>query len=159
VSGLIELSQIRSDRARLDDRELRLIERARHEGATWVEIAAALGLSSRQAAQQRHQRLIEAARVRRHALDVGYAPQIAALRAAVADIQRWIDADRRWDSRFRRAGLVRNTVAATRDAEPGALFALATHIADDLAQAGTHRLPKAVQRMTAALAIVLSTNH
>src|SRR5947207_12192601 len=45
-------------------------------------IAEVLGLASRQAAQQRRQRLVAAARARRHDLDVGYGPEIAALRRA-----------------------------------------------------------------------------
>ncbi|NED50779.1 hypothetical protein G3I24_07635, partial [Micromonospora aurantiaca] len=60
--SLTRLSEIVAARARLDDRELDLIDRARHDGATWAEIARALGLGSRQAAEQRRQRLVAARR-------------------------------------------------------------------------------------------------
>jgi hypothetical protein len=44
-----------------------------------------------------------------------------------------------------RAGLVRGTVAAALEAAPGALYALATHIAADLAEASPPALPAPVQ--------------
>ena len=44
-------------RAELDDLEIGLQTTARGEGATWAQIAAASGLGSPQAAQQRHDRL------------------------------------------------------------------------------------------------------
>jgi len=144
-SDLAELAHLQAERTRLDERELELIERARHDGVTWTQIAAALGLASRQAAQQRHQRLVAAGRSRRHDLDAPYGPQIPALRTAVADLYRWIGADRRWDSRFVRAALVRETAAVALDAEPGALYALAAHIAADLRDAGPRRVPRPVR--------------
>ena len=144
-SELAELAQLQADRIRLDERELELIERARHAGATWTQIAAALGLASRQAAQQPQQRLVAAGRSRLRDLDLRYAPDIVALRSAVADLYRWIGTDRRWDSRFVRAALVRETAAMALDAEPGALYALAAHIAADLRGAGPHRLPRPVR--------------
>lgn len=138
---------------------MELIDRARHQGATWAQIAAALGLASRQAAQQRHQRLAAAARSRRHDLDLAYAPRIATLRGAVADLHRWIEADRRWESRFVRARLVRGTVSAALEAEPGSLYALASHIAADLDGAGLERLPRPVRVAAATLRPALSTAH
>jgi hypothetical protein len=156
---MAQLTEIQAARGRLDERELKLIDRARHQGATWTQIAAALGLASRQAAQQRHQRLAAAARSRRHDLDLAYAPRIATLRGAVAELQRWIDADRRWDSRFVRAALVRGTVMAAREAEPGSLYALAAHVAADLDGADLERLPRPVQAAAAALSAALSTRH
>src|SRR5690348_9348124 len=104
---MTELADVAVDRARLDERELELIDRARHAGATWAQIAAALGLGSRQAAEQRRRRLAAVRRSRRQERDLGYSRRIAAIRSAVLDLQRWIDADRRWDTRFRRAALVR----------------------------------------------------
>ena len=159
ASDLDRLADLRADRVRMDERERDLIDRARQQGATWTHIAAALGLASRQAAQQRHQRLIVAARSRRHELDVAYAERIASLRAAVVELDQWISTDRRWESRFRRAGLVRATATAALDAAPGALHALASHIAADLVDAGRERLPRPVRAMAERLAIALSTSH
>jgi hypothetical protein len=153
------LAEVRGLRAQLDDQELTLIERARYAGATWAQIAAALGLASRQAAQQRHERLVAAARARQRERDLRYAPRLAALRAAIADLQRWIDADARWDSRFTGAALVRDTATAARDAPPGPLYALAAHVAADLARVDRARLPKPVQAVAAALRSTLSTDH
>jgi hypothetical protein len=156
---LTELAGVQASRARLDDEELRLIDRARYAGATWTQIATTLGLASRQAAQQRHQRLLAAARSRQHDHDIGYAPRIAALRAAVAELQRWIDADRRWESRFVRAGLVRGTVSVAMTADPGSLYALASHIVADLADAGPPRLPRPVQALVVAMRDALSMKN
>ena len=74
TAELTELAQLRAARARLDEQELTLIERARHAGATWAQIATALGLTSRQAAEQRRQRLVTAARARHHEATGAYAP-------------------------------------------------------------------------------------
>jgi hypothetical protein len=155
----MDLADIQLARARLDEQELQLIERARHHGAAWIQIATALGLASRQAAQQRHRRLVEATRARRYDLDLAYAPGIAALRTAIAELHRWIGADRRWDSRFVRAALVRSTVNSALDAAPGSLYALASHIAADLSGAGRERLPRPVQILAATLKDRLSTKH
>ena len=45
------LAEIGAARAALDERELELIDRARQAGATWGQVAATLGLASRQAAE------------------------------------------------------------------------------------------------------------
>ncbi|MCF0091460.1 hypothetical protein [Micromonospora sp. MH99] len=156
TTPLVGLAEVRAARARLDEREAELIDRARHDGATWAQVAAALGLGSRQAAEQRRQRLAAARRARRQDLDRGYSPQIAALRAAVAEVGRWIATDRRWDSRFRRAALVRNTVDAALDADPGSLYALALHLRTDLDGAGD-RLPPPVRAVATTLTTALST--
>lgn len=155
---MAQLAEIRAARARLDEQELELIDRARYGGATWAQIAAALGLASRQAAEQRRQRLATALRSRRHDLDLKYSPRIGALRTAVAELQRWIDADRRWDTRFPRAALVRSTAATALDAGPGSLYALASHIAADLAEAGPERLPAPARAAAAAIGASLSTD-
>ncbi|MGC5020263.1 hypothetical protein [Micromonospora sp. DT47] len=155
---MARLADVAAARLRLDEQELELIDRARYAGATWAQVAAALGLSSRQAAEQRRQRLAAARRSRRQNLDLRYSSRIAALRTAVADLQRWIDADRRWDGRFRRAALVRSTTEVALDAPPGSLYALASHIAADLAEAGRERLPAPVQAVAATLD-TLSTHH
>jgi DNA-binding transcriptional MerR regulator len=155
---LAQLAEVRAARDRFDERELELIDRARYAGATWAQIAAALGLGSRQAAEQRRQRLVAATRSRRHDLDLGYSSRIAALRNAVTELQRWIDADRRWEARFPRAALVRSTAATALDATPGSLYALASHIANDLADAGPDRLPTPVRAAAARLNLALSTD-
>ncbi|WP_435209192.1 hypothetical protein [Micromonospora sp. bgisy143] len=156
TTPLAGLAEVRAARARLDEREAALIDRARHDGATWAQIATALGLGSRQAAEQRRQRLAVARRARRQELDRGYPRQIAALRATVADLGRWIATDRRWDSRFRRAALVRSTVDAALDADPGSLYALVLHLRTDLDDAGD-RLPPPVRAVAATMTIALST--
>ncbi|MEH0928416.1 hypothetical protein [Micromonospora sp. CPCC 205558] len=156
TSELARLAEVRATRARLDEQELEIIDRARHGGATWAQIATALGLGSRQAAEQRRQRLVAARWSRRQQLDHRLPPQIAALRAAVADLGRWIGADQRWDSRFRRAALVRSTVDAALDAAPGSLYALALHLATDLADAG-ERLPSPARTAATKIDITLST--
>jgi hypothetical protein len=152
---LASLATIPAQRARLDEAELELIDRARRNGCTWAEIASALGLASRQAAEQRRLRLattITRARQQNH--DNGRVPEIAALRAAAVDLDRRIGADRRWDQRFPRAELVRSTLAAALPASPGGLFALASDAASDLAAAPA-TLPRptrsAVDRLLAAV--------
>jgi hypothetical protein len=54
LSGLAGISHRRRD---LDQHEHDLIAAARDAGATWQQIAASLGFSHRQAAQQRHRSL------------------------------------------------------------------------------------------------------
>ncbi|MFC0509053.1 hypothetical protein [Micromonospora costi] len=159
VDALDRLGELRAARVRLDEQELELIDRARHAGATWAQVAAALGLASRQAAEQRRQRLVAARQARRRESDRGYSGRIVALRAAVRDLQRWIDADRRWDGRFPRAALVRATAAVAHDAEPGALYALARHLAADLAGAGPDALPPPVEAAARRLDAALSTTR
>ncbi|MFG2051081.1 hypothetical protein ACGFIW_27075 [Micromonospora sp. NPDC048935] len=155
TSDLARLADVQVARARLDEQELDLIDRARHDGATWAQVAQALGLGSRQAAEQRRQRLAAARRSRRQRLDVSYSAQIAAVRAAVADLGRWVAADRRWDARFRRAALVRSTVDAALDAAPGSLYALALHLVADLGEAGD-RLPAPARAAAATIENALS---
>ncbi|WP_408631004.1 hypothetical protein [Micromonospora inositola] len=156
---MARLAEVAATRARLDEQELELIDRARHGGATWAQLAAALGLGSRQAAEQRRQRLAAARWSRRRILDLRYSSRIAALRGAVSDLQRWIDADRRWDSRFRRAALVRSTAAAALDADPGSLYALASYISADLTNAGREPLPAPVRAVAMSMDALLSTEH
>lgn len=157
TSAIAQLADVRNARVHLDERELELIDRARHAGATWAEIAVALGLGSRQAAEQRRQRLAAARRSRRQALDRRYSARIAALRAAVTDLQRWIDADRGWDARFPAASLMRGTAAHASDSAPGALYALARHLVADLAEVEAGRLPLPVQAVVRRIEIAMST--
>jgi hypothetical protein len=145
VDDLEQLAEIGSARERLDERELELIDRARQSGATWAQIAAALGLSSRQAAEQRRQRLMALVRARRHVLDRRYAHGIVALREAVADLHRGITLDRCWSDRFTTAELVRATLVAAIDAPPGGLFALAAQAAVDLHGVVETALPRHIR--------------
>ncbi|KKK04873.1 hypothetical protein [Micromonospora sp. HK10] len=154
---LARLAELGDARIRLDERELELIDRARYAGATWAEIAAVLGLGSRQAAEQRRQRLAAAQRSRRRELDLRYSARIAALRAAVSELRRWIDADRAWDTRFPRAALVRRTAEHARDAAPGSLYALARHLVDDLAGAAHLQVPAPARAAVTAMEAVMST--
>ncbi len=123
-----QLRDIPAARAELDAAELALIDEARRNGATWSDLAEALGLASRQAAEQRRQRLAAAAL--RAPADSD--ERIAALRAAALDLHRRIGADRRWDRRFTRAALVRETLAVVLDAPPGSLFSLVAASVTDL---------------------------
>lgn len=145
MADLEALRDIRAERARLDNEELTLIDRARRDGATWPEIAAALGLASRQAAEQRRHRLVtaaeRAARSRWQELDEGYGPTAPELRRRATELHRRIGADRRWDHRFTRAPLVRETLAAAPDAPAGALFDLVTAVLADLSAADLPVLP------------------
>ncbi|GIF37723.1 hypothetical protein [Actinoplanes xinjiangensis] len=136
VTELDGLRGIRARRAALDAEELELIDRARRSGVTWPAIAVALGLGSRQAAEQRRRNLARAAErdslPRRSELDQGYGDSVTRLRRQAVDLYRRIGADRRWDARFTRAALVRETLSAAPDAPAGALYDLVTAALDDL---------------------------
>lgn len=142
---LAELDELRAARAALDVRELELIDRARRQGATWAQLAAALGLTSRQAAEQRRQRLSAAAHRAAKTQDPRYGHSIVQLRTAIDALHTRIAADAIWDARFVRAALVRETVAAAVDATPGSLFALAAQAAADLAGAAVTSPPDALR--------------
>lgn len=133
------------ERERLDDRELAVIDQARRDGATWTKVASALGLASRQAAEQRRHRLAaaveRASRSRRRELDSRYGDPIVMLRAAVSALCSAIRADGHWEARFVRAALVRDTLTMAAAADPGPLFALAAQVAADLGQSGVEVLP------------------
>jgi hypothetical protein len=151
---LVSLAAIPAERARLDEAELELIDQARRDGATWADIASALGLASRQAAEQRRLRLATTVtRLRQQDLDDSRTPLVAALRAAAVDLDRRIGADRRWDRRFLRGSLVRLTLTAALPASPGGLFALVSDAVADLAAAPALPRPTraAVDRLATAL--------
>jgi hypothetical protein len=164
-----ELGAIAAERERLDDRELALIDRARRDGATWAQVASGLGLASRQAAEQRRQRLAAAVdrafRSRREELDRRYGEPVALLRTAVSGLCAAIQDDRRWESRFVRAALVRDTLILAATADPGPLFALAAQAAADLGRSGVEVLPGPVRdsvielRRALRKAIPMSTMH
>ncbi|AEV82613.1 hypothetical protein ACWT_1594 [Actinoplanes sp. SE50] len=160
MTDLSALRAIRERRARLDAEELALIDQARRAGATWPAVAAALGLASRQAAEQRRHRLAQAAergaRPLRADRDAGYGEAPARLRESAAELHRRIGADRRWDARFPRAALVREILSSAPDAPPGALFDLVAGALADLSGPPVPRLPApmraAVDRLAASLA-------
>ncbi|MBU2665629.1 hypothetical protein KOI35_19140 [Actinoplanes bogorensis] len=127
MAELQDLRAVPAARARLDAHELELIDRARRDGATWGEIADALGLGSRQAAEQRRLRLVAAVRP---AEPDSYG--LVQLQEAALELHRRVGADRRWDRRFTRAVLVRETLEAVPAATGGALFALAQAVVADL---------------------------
>lgn len=165
MDELTGLTSLRVQRADLDERELELIDRARHGGATWAQIATALGLTSRQAAEQRRQRLRSAFRSRLQEQDLAYAEGIIPVRESVLDLLRHLDADPAWDNRFARAALARRTLAAAADAGPGALFALTAQALTDIAEArptGLTRLLRtaiSTTRKTLRAAAPASTKH
>ncbi|MEE3921449.1 hypothetical protein V2I01_33970 [Micromonospora sp. BRA006-A] len=155
---LDHLSEIAAARVRLDDRELDLIDRARHDGATWAEIARALGLGSRQAAEQRRQRL--ASRPGGPACPGSIRPAPRPARAAGGG-HRPAPLDRggpRVGRPLPRAALTRRTHALALDAGAGPLHTLAAHLADDLAGAG-RRLPAPARDAARRIAAALSTSH
>ncbi|WP_341715846.1 hypothetical protein QQG74_17525 [Micromonospora sp. FIMYZ51] len=156
LDPLDRLADISSARERLDETELDLIDRARQAGATWTQVAEALGLGSRQAAEQRRQRLAAARQARRAAADRSWPAEVAELRRILAGLHRWIDADRRWDDRFPRAALLRRTTALALAAEPGGLYDLARHVATDLAHSRPG-LPRPVRGVARELVAALST--
>jgi len=128
VADLSDLRRIPAARARLDADELALIDKARRAGATWADIATALGLASRQAAEQRRLRLATAAAPCQQDLDEA----IAGLRVAAVELHRRVGADRRWDGRFVRARLVRETLDAAVTAPSGPMFSLVNDVVGDL---------------------------
>jgi hypothetical protein len=160
-------------RATLDDAERRLIETARDRGASWTRISAALGLASRQAAEQRWLRLcgdsgrdpgpIRTTRRRQHSVDSCYGPELLQLRAAVLAAHRAIRADRTWDDRGPRTALARSTLAIAATADPGALFALSVQVVEDLDRTATGTLPTTLggplDRLRQAVATAASTGQ
>ncbi len=139
---LLALSSLDGTRKRLDLVERQLIESARAGGAGWSQIAAALGLRSRQAAEQRWLRLSgesyrdpaaeRARRARQRTVDAPAGEAIAGLRAAVRETHLHIQVHPDWDALDPRAVLVRAAVSAARTAPPGALYALAAHAVADM---------------------------
>jgi len=168
AAALAALDRVRALRATLDTAERSLIEVARAGGTSWSGVAAALGVASRQAAEQRYLRLVGAAsrdpgaarasRQRQRSVDNLNGPPIATLRGAVRALLRRVESDTAWEGRFPRASLALHTLGLAADAPPGALFALATQVADDLAGVP---LPAAAATATADLvaALALSDPH
>lgn len=129
-------------RAELDAAERRLIEAARDRGASWARIATSLGLSSRQAAEQRWLRLsagptrdpgpVRHRRQRQRDIDRRFGAEIGRLRATAQAVHRELSADPTWDGHDPRAALARATLGLAVDAAPGPLFALLMKAVADL---------------------------
>ncbi|GIF71734.1 hypothetical protein [Asanoa siamensis] len=163
------LALLRTVRDRLDATERALIESARAGGTSWSRIATALGLRTRQAAEQRFLRLTDtggtravtptrAARHRQQSVDNLHGPAITALRAATRALLRRVEADDAWPTRFTRAALARHTIALAAEAPPGALFSLATSALDDLPATGLPpTIAEAADRVRAELSHQNST--
>jgi hypothetical protein len=151
MDALARLAHVRND---IDRVERELIGAARDRHVTWPDIATALGLGSRQAAEQRWLRLRGATsrdpgRVRedqraQRTVDAEHGEELAQLRAAAIEAHRRIEADHGWDDRHDRAALARATLAAAISAPPGALYSLCTNALDDLAAMAVVRLPPAL---------------
>lgn len=143
------LSGLRHVREDLDRLERALIGAAREQRVGWPEIADALGLASRQAAEQRWLRLrggasrdpVRVRASRREQRSVDELHGLAELREAAGETYRRIEADRDWDTRHRRAGLVRTSLATALEAPPSALYALCRNVVDDLEAMSAVRLP------------------
>jgi hypothetical protein len=139
VATLAGLANLRSE---LDRLERDLIASARDHGASWSQIAAALGLRSRQAAEQRWLRLnandgrspapARLERRRQRGVDELAGPAMLTLRSAVRVALRGIEADPGWDALDPRADLVRNTLDTAVQAPPGAMFSLVSQAMEDL---------------------------
>lgn len=139
LTGLSYLEEMRRE---TDLVERRLIEDARAQGTGWAQIAAALGLKSRQAAEQRWLRLcgektrdpigVRTSRRYQQSVDTHAGPAIRELRAAVVVALREIDDDPAWDGIHSRAVLLRESLSAAVSAAPGALYALVRHAVEDL---------------------------
>ncbi|ASW54399.1 hypothetical protein CIK06_09650 [Plantactinospora sp. KBS50] len=159
LAGLALLADLRGH---LDRMERLLIEAAREDGASWSAVAAACGLSSRQAAEQRWLRLSaepRAERARQREIDKTYGGSAAALRTAVTALHRSLHADPDWTERHPAARLARETLTSSTVAEPGARYDLARSAVADLAEIPPGQLPSpvaaALVRLRAALRAVL----
>lgn len=139
VAALTMVPGLRQD---LDELEAALIDRVRDSGVSWHDIAAALGLRSRQAAEQRRLRLKSAqvgrdpTEARRHrrdqlAADRGAGERIVRLREAVKHLVARLEQDDPTDRPAVR--LAHRTLRIALDASPGALVDLARLALTDLA--------------------------
>ncbi|HEX6497879.1 MAG TPA: hypothetical protein VF054_02485 [Micromonosporaceae bacterium] len=152
AAALEALTQIMRVREDLDDLECAAIDAARRAGAGWAEVAAALGLRSRQAAEQRRVRLAarrtgrgtadRSARRRQQTVDAPVRSGITALRDAAVELATVIDGVPDWDQRAPSAALARDTLRIALDADPGALVDLLRHVVDDVSGAAVRDLPQ-----------------
>jgi hypothetical protein len=139
---LAALAQLGGLRRAIDYAERDLIDTARRRGVGWGEIARALGLRSRQAAEQRRLRLVGPDRrdpspVREHRhgqriVDRLAGEAIVRLRNATVAALRQLDRDPDWDTRDARAALVRSSLRTAASAPPGVLYSLVEQAIADL---------------------------
>lgn len=139
LSALSVLAALRAD---LDRTERALIDAAREGGASWLAVARALGLRSRQAAEQRRRRLRgtpSTTHPRQRTVDdlatVQVRHQVVVVGMLLA---KRCNADgdplgsRHDDQPWRAVRLAWRTLSQARDAPPGALHDLARLAVDDL---------------------------
>jgi hypothetical protein len=158
------LTLVAASRADLDRMEQRLIAMARDGGASWREVAGALGLRSRQAAEQRWLRLRAAAardpaavrehRRRQRTDDDLAGPEIAVLRGGVVALhERLARLPDQSGTVGNLVDLARRTLSAAAEAPPGAMLDLARLAVRDLAAVPAAYLGRpvadALQRMSA----------
>lgn len=128
------LARLRELRAAVDRAEVELLVAARGRRVSWSRVAAALGLRSRQAAEQRTARLTEqlaGAGAGDCQLCVD-SPPVAELRAAARAAAGQLAADPSWDGAHPRAALARSGLATAAEAPAGPLYALVEHALADL---------------------------
>lgn len=141
TAAIEALAEVPLLRTALDDFERATIDAARAGGASWAEIAAALGLATRQAAEQRRARLGGAPRQR----------NIDKLEKALHTLAALLDATPETD-RTGTVTLARRTIDLALDAPPGQRIDLARLAIHDLGpHAGTHPKVAAALRRVAAL--------
>jgi hypothetical protein len=145
IDALADVSLLR---AALDEFERGAIDKARAGGASWAEVAAALGLASRQAAEQRRARLGGGAGDR-SAAGTSHKRQhfIDSLRQSLANLYNLLENPQNGPE-----SLARQTIAIALDAPPGQLIDLAKLVVDDLRhQARTNPRTTAALSRVAAL--------
>jgi len=155
------LSELKPVRADLDRVERELITAAREHSIGWPEIAKALGVGSRQAAEQRWLRLqgvatrdptrVRQSHQKQRIVDTYAGAELIELRRTAIQAYRLIEADYEWDHRHRRAALVRASLAAAVSAPPSALFALCDNASSDIDAMRVVRLPPALAAATERL--------
>jgi hypothetical protein len=127
----------------LDDLERAAIDAARGTGTSWGAIAEALGLRSRQAAEQRRLRLTldttardpgaaRSGRSRQQSVDKHAGQPIIEFRRAVQKLVNAIDGTPGWADQAPAAALARTTLRIALGADPGALVDLVRHALDDI---------------------------
>ncbi|GIH03211.1 hypothetical protein Rhe02_12780 [Rhizocola hellebori] len=159
------LARLRDQRAELDLAERALIEQAREAGLGWAQIASALGLASRQAAEQRLLRLsagstrdpvqARAKRAKQRIVDNPFGPSIAELRSAARAAQIQVAIVDGWDALHPRAGLIRRSLELAVSAPPSGLYELARQAIEDSTQLPVAEVPPAAGEAIRKLALTL----
>lgn len=162
LGALPLLSELRAD---LDRAEQQLMAIAREQGASWREVAAALGLGSRQAAEQRWLRLrasqrrdpagVRTARHRQQELDTRTGPDVHAVRRHAAALRDRLARRHGIGPAAATIGLAERTLAAAAEAPAGALHDLAGLAVSDLRPLPRRALGDAAAEALAALAWAL----